>query len=194
MAERHRLRRVLPVALLLACPPVPADTIALFNGHDLDGWQAEGAIPWTVVEQTLEASGNGDGFLVSARDFGDFYLRAEFWVDATTNSGIFIRCRDRARIHPETCYELNIYDDHPQQAARTGAVVLHVMPPAARVETKGRWNTYEVTARGASITVQVNGVTTAVMQDAYTTAGAIALQHWGNGTVKFRKVELNPEH
>ncbi len=177
--------------LCCAIPLAHAAPVALFDGHSLDGWQVEGASEWTVVDQAIVASGSDEGFLVSAKDYGDFYLRAEFWVDATTNSGIFIRCRDRRRIHPETCYELNIYDEHPQQEARTGAVVMQFMPPMARVETVGQWNTYEVWARGAAIEVKVNGVTTAVIADADPTPGFIALQHWAAGTVKFRQLELH---
>ncbi len=168
-----------------------ADPVTLFDGHSLGGWQIAGAGQWSVVDQAIVGSGNDDGFLVSEKDYGDFYLRVEFWVDATTNSGIFIRCRDRSRIHPETCYELNIWDEHPQQEARTGAVVMHFMPPMAKVETVGHWNTYEVTAKGAAIEVKVNGVTTAVIDNANPTAGFIALQHWADGTVKFRQLELN---
>jgi hypothetical protein len=168
-----------------------ADPVALFDGHSLAGWKTDGAAHWTVADQAIVGSGSEDGFLVSDKDYGDFYLRAEFWVDATTNSGIFIRCRDRARIHPETCYELNIWDAHPQQEARTGAVVMHFMPPMAKVATVGHWNTYEVTARGGNVEVKVNGLTTAVLNNADPTAGFIALQHWAAGTVKFRKIELD---
>ena len=169
---------------------IHAAPIALFDGHSLAGWQVEGDSKWSVVDQAIVASGSGDGFLASGNEYGDFYLRAEFWVDATTNSGIFVRCRERARIDPETCYELNIWDEHPQQEARTGAVVMKYMPPMARVETVGRWNTCEVTAKGGSLVVKINGVTTAVLDNADPTAGFIALQHWANGTVKFRKIEL----
>jgi len=183
--------RYIAVGLLCASQLAHADPVALFDGHSLDGWRIEGAGKWSVVDQAIVASGSDDGFLVSAQDYADFHLQAEFWVDATTNSGIFIRCRDRSRIHPETCYELNIWDEHPQQEARTGAVVMQFMPPMVRVETVGRWNTYEVTAKGAAIEVKVNGVTTAVLDNADPTAGFIALQHWADGTVKFRKLELS---
>jgi Domain of Unknown Function (DUF1080) len=168
-----------------------ADSVVLFDGHSLGGWRVEGDSEWSVVDQAIVASGSGDGFLVSEKDYGDVQLRVEFWVDATTNSGIFIRCRDRSRIHPETCYELNIWDEHPQQEARTGAIVKRFMPPMARVETVGKWNTLEVMARGTAIEVRINGATTAVLDNADPTAGFIALQHWADGTVKFRKLELN---
>jgi hypothetical protein len=183
--------RTLAAGLLYASQLAHADPVALFDGRSLDGWQVEGDGKWSVLDQAIVASGSGDGFLASEKDYGDFHLRAEFWVDATTNSGIFIRCRDRSRIHPETCYELNIWDEHPQQEARTGAIVKQFMPPMARVETVGKWNTYEVTAKGAAIEVKVNGVTTAVLDNANPTAGFIALQHWADGTVKFRKLELD---
>lgn len=182
---------MIAAGLLAVSQPAPAGPTALFNGYNLDGWQAHGDIEWTVVDQAIVATGRGDGFLVTEQDYADFHLVVEFWVDATTNSGIFIRCRDRSRFHPQTCFELNIWDEHPQQEARTGAVVMHFIPPLAKVETVGRWNTYEVTANGASIEVKVNGVTTASLDNADITAGRIALQHWADGTVKFRKIELS---
>jgi hypothetical protein len=181
----------LAVLLLAASQWIHAGMTPLFDGHSLEGWQPQGDIAWAVADNMIVASGSGDGFLASIGDYGDFHLLVEFWVDATTNSGIFIRCRDRARIHPETCYELNIFDAHPQQEARTGAIVMRSMPPMASVETVGRWSTFEVTAKGTFIDVKVNGVTTARLDNADAAPGFIALQHWAQGTVKFRRIELS---
>ncbi len=183
--------------LLAAAGPASAATEttrpqSLFDGSSLAGWDASGSEVWTVVDGAIVGSGAGDGFLLSAGQYGDFRLRVEFWVDATTNSGVFVRCRDRARIHPDTCYELNIWDEHPKQEARTGAIVLVAMPPLAHVETVGIWNTMEVTARGGQLEVSLNGAITARLTDADPTPGFIALQHWGEGTVRFRAVELAP--
>jgi hypothetical protein len=186
------MSRIVVVIALLLSPLVMAEPTALFDGQSLSGWQFEGDVPWAVTDGAMVAEGSGQSFLSSDAEFGDFYLRAEFWVDATTNSGLFIRCRDRSRIYPDTCYELNIYDQHPKQEARTGAIVFVVMPPLAQVETVGHWNTYEVTARGPHIEVKVNGVITAVLEDANPVPGFIALQHWEKGTVKFRKLEISP--
>jgi hypothetical protein len=164
--------------------------LALFDGHSLGGWLVSGEADWSVEEGSIVARGKGDGFIQTLESYGDFELSVEFWVDATTNSGIFIRCGDPQRIHPETCYELNIWDEHPQQQARTGAIVFKVMPPLANVETVGRWNTYDVMARGARIEVRVNGELTATLDDADPSPGFIALQHWQTGTVKFRNLRL----
>ena len=184
--------RLLVITLAFPVAGAAAVPLSLFNGHDLEGWQASGEIEWRAVDGAIEAQGSGKGFLSTAREYGDFRLRLEFWVDASTNSGVFIRCRDRSRIHPETCYELNIYDEHPRQEARTGAIVFRVMPPLAHVDTVGRWNTLEVSAVGTSVELKINGVVTAIVDDADTTPGFIALQHWEQGTVRFREIELFP--
>lgn len=182
--------QVAAVLLLGAGQVVLAGPVSLFDGTSLAGWQVVGDLEWSVVDGTVQAAGSGDGFLSSDGEYGDFTLHAEFWVDATTNSGIFIRCRDRARIHPDTCYEMNIWDRHPQQEARTGAIVLRFMPPLTQVETVGRWNTYDIKAAGATLEVRVNGEVTAILEDADPAPGFIALQHWQQGTVKFRNIRL----
>jgi hypothetical protein len=186
VSRRHLLWAC--ILLLASC----AGPVSLFDGYTLQGWRIEGDADWSVAHREIEAGGTGDGFLASEGRYGDFQLRLEFWVEASVNSGIFVRCKDRARVHPDTCYELNIWDDHPRQEARTGAIVFRFMPPMAEVDTVGKWNTYEVTAKGGSLEVRVNGVTTAVLEDADPTPGFIALQRWGQGTVKFRNIELKP--
>ena len=186
VSRRHLLWAC--ILLLASC----AGPVSLFDGYTLTGWRIVGDADWSVAHREIEAGGTGDGQLASEGRYGDFQLRLEVWVEASVNSGIFVRCKDRARIHPDTCYELNIWDDHPQQEARTGAIVFRFVPPMAEVDTVGNWNTYEVTAKGGSLEVRVNGVTTAVLEDADPTPGFIALQRWGQGTVKFRNIELKP--
>jgi hypothetical protein len=55
----------------------------------------------------------------------------------------------------------------------------------------GKWNTYEITARGARLVLVLNGVKTVDVEDAKLASGPIALQ-WGRGTIRFRKVEIKP--
>ena len=166
--------------------------LSLFDGSSLAGWSPTGDIAWQVEGGAIVATGAGDGFLVSEREFGNFHLSLEFWVDGTTNSGVFIRCTDRRRIHPDTGYELNIWDHHPRQEARTGAIVFRAMPPLAEVRTVGRWNTLEAEARGPLLELRINGQLTARLDDAALRSGFIALQHWEAGTVKFRNIVITP--
>jgi hypothetical protein len=51
----------------------------------------------------------------------------------------------------------------------------------------GRWNTYEIVAKGSEITVKLNGVVTATTKEAKTHEGRIGLQFNG-GPIKFRKL------
>jgi len=145
---------------------------------------------WSVEEEVLVAGGEGDGFLVSKQSLDNFQLKVEFRVDASVNSGIFIRCQERQDINPNTCYEFNIWDEHPQQQARTGAIVSRAMPPLAQVSTLGRWSTYEITANGPLLEARVNGELTAVLEDSQWQTGFIALQHWGEGSVRFRNLQI----
>jgi hypothetical protein len=67
-----------------------AGWITLFDGKSLDGWNQIGDANWRVADGALIAD-KGNGFLVSKNAYGDFQLRAEFWVEDDSNSGIFIR-------------------------------------------------------------------------------------------------------
>lgn len=183
-----RLKLLVIVVGLTAC----ATGALLFNGDDLSGWQVVGEANWQVESGELVARGKGQGFIMSEEEFDDFSLSLEFWVDATTNSGVYIRCQDRADINPNTCYEMNIWDEHPQQEARTGSIVYKVMPPLVQVNTVGKWNSFNVHAEGQKLVVRVNGSITAIMLRADPAGGFIALQHWEEGTVRFRNLRILP--
>ncbi|WP_279245601.1 3-keto-disaccharide hydrolase [Candidatus Litorirhabdus singularis] len=164
----------------------------LIDGPELQQWIAAGEANWRYENAELVADGAGEGFLMTRSSYKDFRLNLEFWIDETTNSGVFVRCQDRANIHPETCFEVNIWDNHPQQDARTGAIVLKVMPPLQNIVTVGRWNTMDITAEGQKLVVRVNSQITALMDRADTAPGFIALQHWEKGTVRFRNIQVLP--
>lgn len=53
----------------------------------------------------------------------------------------------------------------------------------------GKWNTFEITAKGRDITVLLDGEKTAELRNGMFDEGLIALQH-GAGTIKFRKVQI----
>lgn len=169
---------------------------SLFDGKSMDAFTPVGNVNWRIEGTDLVAD-NGDGFLVTKADYQDFELRAEFFVEEKTNSGIFIRCTDPQTISSKTSYEVNIWDTRPEQKYGTGAIVgvaaVDPMPRAA-----GKWNTYEITAKGDAFTVVLNGQKTAdAVKDARFAKGRIALQH-GKGVVdetgllKFRNIVIRP--
>jgi hypothetical protein len=159
----------------------------LLDGKDFTNFTPIGDANWKVAEGAVQAD-MGTGFLVSKQSYGDFELRAEFWVTDDANSGIFIRAENPKEITAMNAYEVNIFDKRPDPAYRTGAIV-DVAKPAVQVNTGGKWNTMEITAKGPRMIVKVNGMQTVDAQDTKHARGPFALQR-GAGTVKFRKVEV----
>jgi Domain of Unknown Function (DUF1080) len=167
-----------------------AGWITLFDGTNLNNWNQVGDANWKLADGIVSAD-KGNGFLVSKGTYTNFQIRAEFWVDADANSGIFIRCTNPAKITAVDGYEVNIFDKRPDPSYGTGAIV-NVAKPSTFLKAADKWNTYEITAIGPKFTVTLNGVRTVDgAEDTKNPKGAIALQY-GGGVVKFRKVEIKP--
>ena len=178
-------------ASLLAAPAAARSRFRrLFNRRCLDGWTRVGDANWRVERGVLIADRGAISFLVSQESFGDFELRTQFWVSPDANSGIFIRCADRAGISPATAYEVNIFDRRPDPTYATGAIVnlAPVAPPLP--QAGGRWNRMTIRAQGDRFDVVLNGRNTvANARDGARREGPVALQY-GAGTVRFRRVEI----
>jgi len=181
-------------SLLVACSPVatkpsPGGWITLIDAKGGEqGWVPWGDANWHRSDGVLTAD-HGDGVLLSPKDYANLDLRVEFWTERDTNSGIFIRCTDPQKITAVNAYEVNIFDKRPDPSFGTGAIVgvaqVSPMPHAG-----GRWNTFEIIARGPVFTVALNGVRTVdAVRDARLPTGRIALQY-GGCVVKFRRVEI----
>ena len=108
-----------------------------------------------------------------------------------------MRCADPAKPGAATCYEVNIWDIRPEPKYATGAIVDHAAVPVPLVhKAGGRWNTYEITAKGTELTVKLNGVVTVTLIDGNHASGPFALQYGAGvkgargGVIKWRKVEI----
>jgi hypothetical protein len=167
-------------------------TMLVDGTKGMENFTKVGDANWTATDGVIQASQGGkDGsYLVTKNTYKDFMLRVEFWASDDANSGVYMRCQDGTKITDETCYEANIFDQRPDPIYGTGAIVkvakVDPMPKAG-----GKWNTYEITARGTRLVLVLNGVKTVDVQDSKLSSGPIALQ-WGRGTIKFRKVEIKP--
>ena len=167
--------------------------ITLLDSTNKGEWSEVGKANWDMKDGALVADkldGKDLSYLVSKNSYKDFEIRAEFWVDDAANSGIFIRCDQSDKIDSKICYEVNIFDKRPDPTYGTGAIVdvakVDPMPKAA-----GKWNTYEITAKGPHLTVVLNGQKTADVDDSKHLSGPFALQY-GSVVVKFRKVQIKP--
>ncbi|MBU3617568.1 DUF1080 domain-containing protein [Polynucleobacter sp. JS-Polo-80-F4] len=162
----------------------------LIDGVSLSGWNIIGSANWVIGNGIVEGN-KPNGFLVSTKTYKNFVIKAEFYAESNTNSGIFIRCQDPNKVSQYTCYEINIWDTRPEQAYATGAIVdVAKVDPVPKAG--GRWNTMEIVANGSNFKVMMNGVVTVANgQDSKFTEGPIALQSAG-GVIKFRKLQIKP--
>jgi 3-keto-disaccharide hydrolase len=159
----------------------------LFDGKNLNAFNSVGNANWKIVDGVVQAD-SGAGYLTTKQPYGDFEIKAEFWVDEKANSGIFIRCENPQMLGADTCYEVNIYDTRPDPTYGTGAIV-NVGKPSTMLKAGGKWNTYEIKAQGPRMIVTLNGVQTVDVQDTKHARGVIGLQY-GAGVVKFRLVQI----
>ena len=168
--------------------------VSLFDGKSLDNWDRSGQANWRIEDGAIVADKlmqeKGTAHLVTKNKYKDFQIYAEFWASDDANSGIFIRCVDPKAIGAKTCYEVNIFDQRKDQTYGTGGIPYFAevspMPKAG-----GKWNTYEITAKGRHIVVTLNGQKTVDFRNGLFEEGPFTLQY-GAGVIKFRKVAIRP--
>ena len=95
---------ILPAVIFSACSPPPdtepanesagAESVHLFDGTSLDGWQNFGGGNFYVEDGAIvgeAAPGLPNSFLATNEQYGDFELEVEFKIDPLLNSGVQIR-------------------------------------------------------------------------------------------------------
>lgn len=173
--------------------------VTLIDGNKgLENFNRIGDADWRAEGDAIVGTRGKGGYLVSKNSYRDFDLYVEFWANEDTQSGVFLRATDPKKVGADSAYEVNIFDKRPGQEYRTGAIVNHARVPVPTVyKTNGGWNTFRITAQGPEVTVVLNGVVTAYMNNGQHKEGPIALQ-FGNrgkepgGTIKWRKLVIKP--
>jgi hypothetical protein len=165
----------------------------------LENFNRVGDANWRTEGGAVVADRGKGGHLVSKKSYGDFDMRAEFYAETDTNSGIFIRCADPAKPGAATCYEVNIWDIRPEPKYGTGAIVdVAAVPVPLQNKAGGKWNTYEISAKGSQMVVKLNGVQTVSVSHDKLKNGPFTLQYGPGvknaqgGVIKWRKVQVRP--
>jgi hypothetical protein len=201
------MKRLLVTAsavLLSACSSMPSWmpgsgwTTLIDGDKGMDNFQRVGDANWRTEDGAIVADKGKGGFLMSKESYGDFQLRIEFWAAHNANSGIYLRCSEPKNLTDKTCYEANIFDERPDQTYATGGIV-HRGKVLQAVKAGERWNVFEITAKGSTLTVVLNGTKTAAIDNVEFPRGPIALQYGTlppkgepGGIIKFRKVQIRP--
>ena len=156
---------ILALGLILAAvadsPFVPSASgqtgegwITLLDGTNMGTGTGSARANWRLEDGAVVAdklASKGAAHLVSKSSYKDFMLHVEFWASDDANSGIFLRCMIPARsaTGPATrsTSSTSARTRHTAPAAIVNFVEVNPMPKAG-----GKWNTFEITAKGRQIT------------------------------------------
>lgn len=191
-----------------------AGPIALFNGQNLDGLHvclddpsiaADDA--WKAEEGVLRATALGKGYIRTDMPYADYQMHVEWrWPQGPGNSGVVLHIVNADQVWPKG-FEAQL------KADRAGDIVMFAdargreevlgrnpggvstgrieRPGPSREKPVGEWNSYDITARGGTITLAVNGKEVNRVTDTVPNAGMIGLQTEGT-PIEFRNWTLTP--
>ena len=146
----------------------------LFNGKDLEGWEATQPELWSVKDgMIIGKQGKNqlkkNTFLATKEKYTDFVLKASVrLVKNEGNSGI----QFRTRILPDGTargYQADVAKGYWGLLLEEGSPKRLIIKRPAREAVKGvkpdEWNDYEITAKGHHITLVLNGIKSVDLDD-----------------------------
>jgi hypothetical protein len=136
----------------------------VWNGKDLSGWA--GALEnYEIAEGSIQCRKGKGGTLYHTQELGDFVARLEFRLPPGGNNGLAIRYPGSGDTAYVGMCELQVLDDGYEKV--TGKPIdprqthgsAYGMVAAARGYQRpvGEWNFQEVTVRGSTLKVELNG-------------------------------------
>lgn len=177
----------------------------LFNGKNLDGWQAYGNEKWTADGGTIfgESTSGKYGYLMTKKDYRNFDIRLKFKCTSEGNSGLFFHSHITG-MNPEHGPDIEGLQAEIDPARHTGGiyesggrgwVALPTPQGEKAIKPVGQWNSMEVRVQGNHIVTHLNGVE--IVNYTYTPAkytdGQIGLQiHTGQHgfEIRFKDIYL----
>ena len=166
----------------------------LFDGKTLNGWTyaAKEKSLYYVTNGVLVCPKTSSADLFTQKEYSDFVLRLDFKLTPGANNGVGIRAPFQKGPIAYIGNEVQILDDTSPQYANLNSAQycgsLYRLLPAKRGHLKpvGQWNSYEITAKGRSIKVVLNGVTITEGNVNSITDPATLLRHTGMFRAKGR--------
>jgi hypothetical protein len=161
----RRIAVFLAATLVLSAAGPEFGFVWLFDGKSLDGWQIVGqkGSGYVVENGLLVCPADGGGNLFTRKEFANFVLRFEFRLSEGANNGIGIR----APLEGDAAYqgmEIQILDDGAARyrgrlrpAQYHGSIYDVIAAKQGFKKPTGDWNSEEITAKGRSIAVSLNG-------------------------------------
>lgn len=175
-----------------------AKSTALFNGKNLDGWEAYGTEKWYVEDGLLVCESGPDkqyGYLATKKTFKDFEVSLQFLQEANGNSGVFFRSFIegtkitgwQAEVAPPGHDTGGIYESYGRG---------WLIKPDKSLDKHlkmGDWNTLKIRVVGDQVTTWLNGQQMIDLKDEKIgkASGQIALQIHDGGGIKVKWKHIN---
>jgi hypothetical protein len=188
----------------------------LFNGKDLTGWKVfldpkkKGADPdkiFTVKDGVIHCEGSVNGYVITDKEYENYVLKVQWrWgekkVGKGRNSGVFVHVVGPDKIWPKAV-EAQLMADHAGDFWLVDNFKLTVDPKRQDPKINrhyyrmkdgveksvGEWNQYEITCKGDTLKLVINGQHVNQGGDAELTKGKILLQSEG-AEIHFKDVML----
>jgi hypothetical protein len=135
---------------------------AVFNGKDFEGWGGP-VENYEVVDGALACKAGTGGTIFTKEEYGDFVARLEIKLPPGGNNGLAIRYPGMGDTAYVGMCELQVLDNDSPKYAKLDPRQAHGsaygMAPAHRgyLRPAGEWNYQEVTVKGPTIKVELNG-------------------------------------
>lgn len=183
----------------------------LFDGKTTTGWHSYGKTfvgkGWKAEDGVLhfdpKAKNDGDGDLVTDKEYGNFHLKIEWKVAPKANSGIIFYVNEDVSKYNQTYStgpEMQVLDNdgHPDGKIikhRAGDLYDLVKSASEPVKPVGQWNQAEIISNKGKLTFILNGVqvvNTTMWDDHWKTlvAGSKFADWAGFGSYKTGKIAL----
>lgn len=135
---------------------------SIFNGKDLKGWAGE-VDNYEVSDGAIVCKPDHGGVLHTEEEYGDFVVRVEFKVPPGGNNGLAIRYPGTGNAAYDGMTELQVLDDDAEMYKELdkrqyhGSVYGMAASHRGHLRPAGEWNYQEVTVKGSTIKVELNG-------------------------------------
>lgn len=135
---------------------------AIFDGRSTDGWKGP-VDNYEVVAGALRCKPGKGGTIYHDKELTDFVARVEFRLPAGGNNGLAIRYPGQGDTAYGGMCELQVLDDTSPKYAKldprqyNGSVYGQVAAKQGYLHPVGEWNYEEVTVKGPTIKVELNG-------------------------------------
>lgn len=142
------------------------DFVPLFNGQDFTGWSMAEQFGerYRIENGTLICPAGARGRLMTEQQYQDFILRLEFKLSPGANNGIALRAPMFAQAS-RFGMEVQLLDDNAPEYQNLRPTQycgsIYSIYPAKRgaVKKPGEWNRMEITCKGRTVKVVLNGKT-----------------------------------